>query len=117
MPKAPDYSGPDGWHDADSDEEEALRTLPPGEEGLYHSNEGREATFERIFENCRPGRVDLRRRAQRVQQMINAWNVQMPFLVDAYLQLKHEGAVNSDDAPGAWPVEVIGFEGAFSAHN
>jgi hypothetical protein len=57
MPDAPDYSAPDGWRDVDSDEEEALRTLPPGEEGLYHSNEGKEATFERIFENCRPGCV------------------------------------------------------------
>ncbi|KAJ7088984.1 hypothetical protein C8R44DRAFT_892604 [Mycena epipterygia] len=110
MPDAPDYSAPDGWHDADSDEEEALQTLPPGEEGLYHSNEGKEASFERIFENCRPGRVDLRRRTQRVQQMVNAWNVQMPFLVDAYLQFKHEGAVNSDDDPEAWSIEVIGFE-------
>ena len=60
--------------------------------------------------------MDFRRRTQRVQQMVNAWNVQMPFLVEAYLQLKHEGAVNSDDAPDSWPIDVIGFEGVFSAH-
>ncbi|KAJ6612066.1 hypothetical protein B0H10DRAFT_1952591 [Mycena sp. CBHHK59/15] len=85
----------DGWEDVDKDA--ALQTLPPGEEGLYHSHEGKEAIFTQIFEKCRPGRGDARRRAFRVQRMVNAWNEQMPILVDAYLALAHDGPLNSDE--------------------
>jgi hypothetical protein len=55
MPEAPDYYPADNWQDIDTDEEDALKTLPPGEEGLYHSHAGREAVFQQIFDKCRPG--------------------------------------------------------------
>ncbi|KAJ6533368.1 hypothetical protein B0H10DRAFT_2265166 [Mycena sp. CBHHK59/15] len=110
MPDAEHFPA-DGWQDVDSDEDAAFQTLPPGEEGLYHSHEGKEAIFTQIFEKCRPGRGDARRRAFRVQRMVNAWNEQMPILVDAYLALARDGPLNSDEQPSAWSIEVIGFDG------
>ncbi|KAJ6624401.1 hypothetical protein B0H10DRAFT_2212814 [Mycena sp. CBHHK59/15] len=110
MPDVEDYTG-DGWKDLDSDEEAALGTLPPGEEGFYHSNEGKEAIFTQLFEKCRPGRGDARRRAHRVQKMIDAWQEQMPALVDAYLALRRDGPINSDEDPLAWTIDVVAFEG------
>ncbi|KAJ6607593.1 hypothetical protein B0H10DRAFT_2439509 [Mycena sp. CBHHK59/15] len=110
MPDADDYPA-DGWKDIDNDEEAALGTLPPGEEGLYHSHEGKEAIFTQIFEKCLPGRGDARRRALRVQKMVDAWNEQMPALVDAYLALRRDGPLNSDEDSLAWTIDVIGFEG------
>jgi hypothetical protein len=56
-------------------------------------------------------RGDSRRRAMRVQNMVNAWKNQMPALVDAYLRMKQEGPLSSDDAADTWKIEVIGFEG------
>jgi hypothetical protein len=41
---------------------------------------------------------------------INAWKEQTPYLVDAYLQLKQDGALNSDTTQGGWPIEVIGLD-------
>ncbi|KAJ6609004.1 hypothetical protein B0H10DRAFT_2166451 [Mycena sp. CBHHK59/15] len=58
MPDAPDAYPADGWQDIDSDEEAAFNTLPPGEEGLYHSHAGKEAAFHEIFDKCRPGRTN-----------------------------------------------------------
>jgi hypothetical protein len=55
MPDAGEHYPADDWQDIDSDEEAALRTLPPGEEGYYHSHEGKEAIFSQIYEKCRPG--------------------------------------------------------------
>ncbi|KAJ7199256.1 hypothetical protein GGX14DRAFT_536557 [Mycena pura] len=43
------------WQRADSDEEEALRTLPPGDEGVDHSHAGAEAIFHQIYEKCKSG--------------------------------------------------------------
>jgi hypothetical protein len=115
----------DGW--VDVDEDAALQTLPPGEEGLYHSHEGKEAIFTQIFEKCRPGYVyfvytkyllmsrrrgDARRRAFWVQRMIDVWSAQMPLLLDAYLALAHDGPLNSDEEALAWSLEVIGFDSA-----
>lgn len=56
MPDAPDYYSVD-WQDVDSDDEEALQRLPPGEEGYYHSHAGKEAVFQEIFNKCQPGCV------------------------------------------------------------
>ncbi|KAJ6550352.1 hypothetical protein B0H10DRAFT_2169935 [Mycena sp. CBHHK59/15] len=111
MPDAPEYYPADGWQDVDSDEEAALQTLPPGEEGLYHSHAGKDTIFTQIFEKCRPGRGDARRRAFRVQTMVDAWKEQMPCLVDAYLALGCDGPLNSDENPLAWTIQVIGFDG------
>ncbi|KAJ6486300.1 hypothetical protein DFH09DRAFT_948870 [Mycena vulgaris] len=36
----------------------------------------------------------------------------MPLLVDAYLKWKTDGPINSDEALGAWSIEVIGLNGA-----
>ncbi|KAJ7784053.1 hypothetical protein B0H14DRAFT_2630665 [Mycena olivaceomarginata] len=58
MLDAPDYYSAD-WHDFDSDDKEALLTLPPGEEGYLHSHAGKEATFHEIFDRCCPGRDGL----------------------------------------------------------
>ncbi|KAJ6570302.1 hypothetical protein DFH09DRAFT_917277 [Mycena vulgaris] len=110
MPDAPDYYAADGWKDADSDEEDAFQTLPPGEEGLHHSHAGKEAIFHQIFDKCKPGRGDSRRCALRVQTMVDVWKEQMPLLVDAYLEFKKNGPINSDNTPGAWTIQVISFE-------
>ncbi|KAF7330598.1 hypothetical protein MSAN_02460000 [Mycena sanguinolenta] len=109
MPAAPDdYSG--DWRGFDSDDDEALRTLPPGAEGYLHSHAGKEAAFHEIFDKCRPGRGDPRRRALRVQTTINSWKEQIPHLVNSYLALNHDGALDSSTLPGGWSIEVIGFD-------
>jgi hypothetical protein len=56
MPDAPEYYSAD-WQDIDSDDDEALQRIPPGEEGYYHSHAGKEAVFEEIFSKCQPGYV------------------------------------------------------------
>ncbi|KAJ6620822.1 hypothetical protein B0H10DRAFT_2215803 [Mycena sp. CBHHK59/15] len=111
MPDAPDTYPADGWQDIDSDKEAAFHTLPPGEEGLYHSHAGKEAAFHKIFDKCRPGRGDAQRRATRVQTAVNAWWEQMPRLIEAYLALKRNGPVDSTDEQDTWHIEVIGLEG------
>ncbi|KAJ6456755.1 hypothetical protein C8R45DRAFT_943578 [Mycena sanguinolenta] len=110
MPEEPEHFRTDGWMDIDSDEEEAFRAPAVGEEALYHSHAGKEAIFHEIFDKCKPGRGDPRRRTMRVQNMVNAWKSQMPRLVDAYLQLKMDGAVNSDAAAETWRIEALGFD-------
>ncbi|KAJ7679874.1 hypothetical protein B0H14DRAFT_3681713 [Mycena olivaceomarginata] len=115
MPDAPTYhsadidSDDDGYV-VDSDDAEAFQRPPAGEEGMHHSHAGKEAVFDQIWQKCRPGRGDSRRRAMRVQNMVNAWKNQMPALVDAYLRMKQEGPLSSDDAADTWRIEVIGFE-------
>ncbi|KAJ7808508.1 hypothetical protein B0H14DRAFT_2380526 [Mycena olivaceomarginata] len=109
MPDAPEYYSAD-WQDIDSDDDEALQRIPPGEEGYYHSHAGKEAVFEEIFSKCQPGRGDLRRRALRVQKTIDSWKEQLPCLVDAYLKLKRDGPVNTETTPGGWKIEVIGLD-------
>ncbi|KAJ7482796.1 hypothetical protein B0H11DRAFT_2193172 [Mycena galericulata] len=98
------------WQDIDDDDEEALGNLPPGEEGALHSNAGQEASFHAIFDGVRPGRGDLRIRDDRVQKVVDAWNRQIPALVDAFLDLQAYGAAISDNVPGAWPLPVLGFD-------
>ncbi|KAF7326889.1 hypothetical protein MVEN_02582800 [Mycena venus] len=113
MPDAPDYYSADR-QDVDSDDEGALKQLPPGEEGYYHSHAGNEAVFQEIFEKCQPRRGDPRRRANRVQTTIDSWKEQMPYLVDAYLKLKTEGPVSSETTAGGWEIEVIGLDATTS---
>ncbi|KAJ6548156.1 hypothetical protein DFH09DRAFT_1281614 [Mycena vulgaris] len=108
MPDAPEYYPADGWQDIDSDEEAAIQTLPPGEEGLYHSHAGKDAVFNQIFEKCRPGYIYF---LALLQKMVDAWKEQMPCLVDAYLALGCDGPLNSDENPLTWTIQVIGFEG------
>ncbi|KAK6996080.1 hypothetical protein R3P38DRAFT_3329629 [Favolaschia claudopus] len=79
-------------------------------DGHLHSHAGKEATFHQIFDKCRPGRGDPRRRATRVQTTINAWREQIPLLTDTYLQLKAVGPLDSDEVQGGWEIEVIGFD-------
>ncbi|KAJ7759684.1 hypothetical protein B0H14DRAFT_2634389 [Mycena olivaceomarginata] len=110
MPDAPDYYSVD-WQDVDSDDEEALQRLPPGEEGYYHSHAGKEAVFQEIFNRYSiSASQDPRRRAHRVQTTIDSWKQQLPYLVEAYLKLKMDGPVNSETMPGGWEIEVIGLD-------
>ncbi|KAJ7798852.1 hypothetical protein B0H14DRAFT_3492174 [Mycena olivaceomarginata] len=109
MPDAPEYYSAD-WQDIDSDDDEALQRIPPGEEGYYHSHAGKEAVFEEIFSKCQPGRGDLRRRALRVQKTIDSWKEQLPCLADTYLKLKRDGPVKTETTPGGWKIEVIGLD-------
>ncbi|KAJ7170275.1 hypothetical protein C8R43DRAFT_1120708 [Mycena crocata] len=112
MPDAPDYYPLDGWQDvdSDSDEERTFNTLPPGEEGTSHSHAGKELVFQQIFEKCKPGRGDPRRRALRVQTLVDSWKEQMPLLVDTYLELKKNGPISSDSNLAAWTIDTWGFE-------
>jgi hypothetical protein len=62
MSNAPKYynaanSDQDNWQHIDSDEEDALRQPPPGEEGEYHSHAGKEVIFHEIYEKCKLGLV------------------------------------------------------------
>ncbi|KAJ7150433.1 hypothetical protein C8R43DRAFT_951412 [Mycena crocata] len=111
MPEEPQYFPADGWQDIDSDDEDAFQALPAGEEGYHHSHAGKEAVFHEIYDECKPGRGDPRRRAKRIQVMVDSWKEQMPILVDTYLQFKMDGPVNSDEIAGAWAIKTIGFEG------
>ncbi|KAJ7239447.1 hypothetical protein C8J57DRAFT_1528105 [Mycena rebaudengoi] len=94
----------------DTDEAEAFQRLPAGDEGMLHSPAGKEAIFEKIWRKCKPGRGDPRRRAMRVQKMVDAWRAQMPALVDAYLLMRKDGPLNSENTPGAWEIQVVGFD-------
>ncbi|KAJ6458798.1 hypothetical protein C8R45DRAFT_942640 [Mycena sanguinolenta] len=106
MPEATeDYSA--DWQPFNSDDEEAFQMLPPGQERYFHSHAGKEAAFHEVFDKCRPGRGDPRRRALRVQTAVDAWKQQIAYLVEAYFKLKCGGALNSNTAPGGWPVEYF----------
>ncbi|KAJ7784896.1 hypothetical protein DFH07DRAFT_947968 [Mycena maculata] len=100
----------EGWQDIDSDDEDVLRNVPPGEEGNHHSHAGPDTEFQAIFDGVQPGRGDLRIRDDRVQKVIDSWNRQMPALVCAYLHLQADGPADSSDDPGAWPLPVLGFD-------
>jgi hypothetical protein len=119
----------DGWED----DNKGLRELPPGEEGLYSSHAGQDATVYQIMEGVRPGcvlyvsflvyfctliylnfrRRDFRIRDDRVQKVVDSWQRQMPSLVDAYLRYKSEGAVSSEAVEGGWEITVTGFDGMY----
>ncbi|KAF8203449.1 hypothetical protein K438DRAFT_1757772 [Mycena galopus ATCC 62051] len=115
MSNVPEYynaadSDQDDWQHINSDEEDALRQPPPGEEGEFHSHAGKEAIFHEIYEKCKLGRGDSRRRSMRVQQMVDAWRSSIPSMVEAYLTLKMSGPLDSDNNPNAWTVQVVGFD-------
>lgn len=48
-----DQQGNDGWEDVEG-ENTGLYTLPPGEEGLYHSHAGGETIFQQIMDDIEP---------------------------------------------------------------
>ncbi|KAJ6546321.1 hypothetical protein B0H10DRAFT_1852436 [Mycena sp. CBHHK59/15] len=100
----------DPWEDLDSDEEDALRMFPPGEEAVLQSHAGKEAIFHQILDKVNLWHGDPRTRSDRVQVLVNAWRLQMPALVDAYLEFKRVGPRISDEDPAAWPLTVLGFE-------
>ncbi|KAJ6485506.1 hypothetical protein DFH09DRAFT_1339787 [Mycena vulgaris] len=52
-------------------------------------------------------RGDPRTRSYRVQKQVDAWESQLPLLVDAYLQYKNIGATKTEEH---WPLNVVGFE-------
>ncbi|KAJ7783593.1 hypothetical protein DFH07DRAFT_948610 [Mycena maculata] len=100
------YGGPN------SDEEDALLHPPPGEEGMYQSHAGQDTTFNDIMAGVQPGfRGDLRVRDDRVQKVVDSWTRQLPALIDAYLDLKAHGALETTaETQNAWPVHALGFE-------
>ncbi|KAJ7223775.1 hypothetical protein C8J57DRAFT_1253341 [Mycena rebaudengoi] len=105
-----DFAGADGWADLDSDEEEALREFPRGEEGMLLSHTGQEVAIQQVMEGIKPGRGDLRICDDRVQKVVDSWMRQMPVLVDVYLEFKYKGTLNSEEAEVAWGIPVIGFD-------
>ncbi|KAJ7438546.1 hypothetical protein B0H11DRAFT_1935169 [Mycena galericulata] len=102
----------DDWEGADSGEDDALMQLPPGEEGMLQSHAGQDATFDDVMAGVRPGfRGDLRIRDDRVQKIVDAWTRQMPALIDAYLDLKAHGPLETPaNMSGAWSVSALGFD-------
>ncbi|KAJ7143242.1 hypothetical protein C8R46DRAFT_1233018 [Mycena filopes] len=98
------------WVDISDDDEEGLRHLPPGEEGMLLSHAGQDATFQQVLQGVRPGRGDLRLRGDRVQKVVDSWTRQLPALLDAYLEFKSNKARTSNDVAGAWSIEVLGFD-------
>ncbi|KAJ7027667.1 hypothetical protein C8F04DRAFT_1266771 [Mycena alexandri] len=100
------------WVDASDDEgeNEALHTLPPGEEGMLLSHAGQDATFQQVMQGVRPGRGDLRLRSDRVQKVVNSWTRQLPALVDAYFEFQTNGARTSADVAASWSIPVLGFD-------
>ncbi|KAJ6530410.1 hypothetical protein DFH09DRAFT_1093639 [Mycena vulgaris] len=107
------YSEDDSYYLGEPDDDEwvdvptGIHAFPPGEEAIPQSHAGGEAIMHQIMEGMRPGRGDPRTRSFRVQKQVNAWQSQLPLLVDAYLQYKNIGAVKT---AGIWPLNVVGFE-------
>ncbi|KAJ6573764.1 hypothetical protein DFH09DRAFT_1311848 [Mycena vulgaris] len=93
------------WDDV-PDDSAGFYTLPPGEEGSLESHAGGEGLFHRMLERVKPGRGDPRKRSMCVQRQIDSWTVQLPLLVDTYLQFKDIGSAEVD---GVWPLNVVGF--------
>ncbi|KAJ7765467.1 hypothetical protein DFH07DRAFT_955712 [Mycena maculata] len=96
----------------DSDEEDALMHLPPGEEGMLQSHAGQDTTFDKIMAGVRPGyRGDLCIRDDHVQKVVDSWKRQLPALINVYLDLKAHGARETNtDTPNAWSVPALGFD-------
>ncbi|KAJ7294039.1 hypothetical protein C8J57DRAFT_1491391 [Mycena rebaudengoi] len=109
-PHAANISSAD-WVDLDSDEEEALRQFPPGEEAMLMSHAGQESTVHQIMEGVKPEyRGDLRIRDDRVQKVVDSWKRQLPNLINAYLEFKYQGPRKADQEDHRWGIPVIGFE-------
>jgi hypothetical protein len=139
----------EGWED-DDDEDAGLYALPPGEEGMLHSHAG-EVIVQQIMEGIDPRcvhypRVDItfsiatptyRKRGDPrtckncIQECINAWRNQLPWLVSAYLSWKHGNAYSDGSTPYsvgsdadastkpafqgdlAWQIVTLDFEGMY----
>ncbi|KAJ7758763.1 hypothetical protein B0H14DRAFT_3896000 [Mycena olivaceomarginata] len=76
------------------------------EETFLQSRAGGEAIFHQMLDGLRPGRGDPRVRNSRLQTQINAWAVQLPLLVDAYLEYRYEGPAPVDKNT-SWVLEII----------
>lgn len=92
----------DRWEDIEGNNA-GLYTLPPGEEGLYHSHAGGEMVFQQIMDSIEPWYVihtvafsiiyiyiirkrgDPHKCKDHIQQCINSWCKELAWLVDAYL--------------------------------
>ena len=67
-----------------------------------------ENLFHSILISCSRG--DPRTRSFRIQKEVDAWQLQLSLLVDAYLQYKDIGTV---ETTGQWPLNVVGFDGMY----
>ncbi|KAJ7208235.1 hypothetical protein GGX14DRAFT_365428 [Mycena pura] len=103
--------GDDQWHPAGGEDDDGwenvpigtgIHSFPPGEEAILQSHAGGEAIMHQLMEGMRPGT-----RSYRVQKEVDAWQSQLPLLVDAYLQYKDVGIV---ETIGQWPLNVVGFD-------
>jgi hypothetical protein len=98
------------------------------EETFLQSRAGGEAIFHQMLDGLRPGYVaflfhptilcsfiensrgDPRVRNSRLQTQIDAWAVQLPLLVDAYLEYRYEGPAPVDKNT-SWVLEIISLSG------
>ncbi|PCH35429.1 hypothetical protein WOLCODRAFT_111009 [Wolfiporia cocos MD-104 SS10] len=92
-------------------EDQALYSLPLGDEGLLLSNAGGEDQLcEDLFNNNRK-RKDNRTRRDRISKMNKEWEAQLPILVDAYLAwqagLAEAGLKDATVEP--WQMLVVNF--------
>ena len=63
---------------------------------------------------CRK-RVDSRTRKDRIQQRINAWQRQIPYLAEQYLKWKATGQPCDDPSEMAsWVIETVSFSGTYN---
>ncbi|KAJ7792184.1 hypothetical protein B0H14DRAFT_3160393 [Mycena olivaceomarginata] len=76
------------------------------EETFLQSRAGGEAIFQQMLDGLRPGREDPRVRNSRLQTQIDAWAVQLPLLVDAYLEYRYKGPAPVDKNT-SWVLEII----------
>ncbi|KAJ7823309.1 hypothetical protein B0H14DRAFT_3146083 [Mycena olivaceomarginata] len=76
------------------------------EETFLQSRARGEAIFHQMLDGLRPGRGDPRVRNSRLQTQIDAWAVQLPLLVDAYLKYHYKGPAPVDKNT-SWVLEII----------
>ncbi|KAJ8087278.1 hypothetical protein PM082_006108 [Marasmius tenuissimus] len=103
-PTAPDD---DDWND--------LEFQPAvGEEGLITSNAGGEFNYHTFLSSLlaeAPARTDLRDRQHRTEDRNQAWERQMPRLVEAYLKYQANGIPSDDECEGCeWKIRYLDFE-------
>ena len=120
------------WID-DDEFDTTLAAAPPGEEGFFISHAGGEASLQQLFveslaeryvdpeiphnaectDHSYRKRHDFRTRQDRVERQMYLWQLQLPNLVDAYLQYQAHGSHGSGvceaDKPGQWDLQVIDF--------
>ena len=121
------------WIDED-ELDTTLTAAPPGEEGFFISHAGGEVSLQQLFveslaepyvdteihhnaespNHSYRKRHDFRTRQDRVERQMNQWQLQLPHLVDAYLQYQAHGPqICEAEMPGQWPLQVIDFASTF----